>query len=136
MSFRGAEKLTSFSSTVIGHPVPILAYRSWQKAIQNVLLRSSCCAMSVSASLPSDSTHRPQTVVETTVSNGKSSKIKAAIEAYSFNPVFRRWEALLDIQACTILSMESHHLSRPRGSPHTHPSPWEVHHFELVRAQQ
>lgn len=31
----------SFSSTVMGHPVPMLAYRSWQKAIQNVRLLSS-----------------------------------------------------------------------------------------------
>lgn len=36
----------SFSSIVIGHPVPILAYRSWQKAIQKVRLLSSLSVQS------------------------------------------------------------------------------------------
>src|SRR4051794_8007300 len=38
---KSVNALTSLSSIVIGHPVPILAYRSSQKAIQNVLRLSS-----------------------------------------------------------------------------------------------
>lgn len=40
-SEQGRFDMMSFSSTAIGQPVPILAYRSWQNAIQNVRRLSS-----------------------------------------------------------------------------------------------